>query len=132
MYTAHESNTEVDLRRPDNLPDFGTPPLVEVVLGVQFATPAGYREVFAREVWALGEAFDGGDGARTNLDREEIAGEHRLLVDEDSAGATFAAVAGALGAGEVEALAQDVQERVPELDVQALRLAVYIEVDTGA
>jgi uncharacterized protein (TIGR04255 family) len=56
MYTAQESNTEVDLRRPDNLPDFATPPLVEVVLGVQFTAPAGYREVFAREVWALYEA----------------------------------------------------------------------------
>jgi uncharacterized protein (TIGR04255 family) len=39
--------------RPDHLPDFGKPPLNEVVLGVQFSPPKGYQQVRAGEVWAL-------------------------------------------------------------------------------
>jgi uncharacterized protein (TIGR04255 family) len=43
------------LPRPEHLPDFELPPLVEVVLSVQFASPLQYRDVYAREVWALFE-----------------------------------------------------------------------------
>jgi uncharacterized protein (TIGR04255 family) len=43
------------LVRPDHLPDFTNPPIVEVALSIQFAPPSGYREVFAREVWAIFE-----------------------------------------------------------------------------
>jgi len=39
--------------RPDHLPDFGKPPLNEVVLGVQFSPPKGYQQIRAGEVWAL-------------------------------------------------------------------------------
>lgn len=39
--------------RPDHLPDFGNPPLNEVVLGVQFNPPQGYQQIFAGEVWNL-------------------------------------------------------------------------------
>ena len=39
--------------RPDHLPDFRKPPLNEVVLGVQFNEPAGYRLIRAFEVWSL-------------------------------------------------------------------------------
>ena len=39
--------------RPQNLPDFQNPPLNEVVLGVQFATPEGYQQIYAGEVWNL-------------------------------------------------------------------------------
>lgn len=41
------------LARPRHLPDFKSPPLNEVVLGVQFATPQGYQQIFAGEVWGL-------------------------------------------------------------------------------
>jgi uncharacterized protein (TIGR04255 family) len=41
--------------RPDSLPDFTNPPIVEVALSVQFAPPPGYHEVYAREVWAIFE-----------------------------------------------------------------------------
>lgn len=40
-------------QRPGDLPDFGHPPLNEVVLGVQFAPPMGYSQVRAGEVWQL-------------------------------------------------------------------------------
>ncbi|MFD2184344.1 TIGR04255 family protein [Rhodoplanes azumiensis] len=39
--------------RPEDLPDFTTPPLNEVVLGVQYNTPRGYQQIFAGEVWSL-------------------------------------------------------------------------------
>jgi uncharacterized protein (TIGR04255 family) len=37
--------------RPEHLPDFREPPLVEVVLGVQFASIAGFRIVHAGLLW---------------------------------------------------------------------------------
>ena len=37
--------------RPEDLPDFRDPPLVEVVLGVQFATVAGFGSVHAGLLW---------------------------------------------------------------------------------
>lgn len=39
--------------RPADLPEFGKPPLNEVVLGVQFDSPAGYQQIRAGEVWKL-------------------------------------------------------------------------------
>jgi uncharacterized protein (TIGR04255 family) len=42
--------------RPDDLPDYGKPPLNEVVLGVQFNQPEGYQQIRAGEVWALYQA----------------------------------------------------------------------------
>lgn len=41
------------LTRPSHLPDFKEPPINEVVLGVQFATPRGYSQIRAHEVWQL-------------------------------------------------------------------------------
>jgi uncharacterized protein (TIGR04255 family) len=43
------------LSRPEGLPDFTDPPLTEVVLSVQFATPPQYSEAYVREIWALFE-----------------------------------------------------------------------------
>lgn len=39
--------------RPAHLPEFKSPPLDEVVLGVQFRPPAEYQQVHAGEVWKL-------------------------------------------------------------------------------
>lgn len=44
------------LSRPDHLPDFQTPPLNEVVVGVQFAPARGYQQIRASEVWGLYKA----------------------------------------------------------------------------
>jgi uncharacterized protein (TIGR04255 family) len=41
------------MSRPPNLPEFGKPPLNEVVLGVQFDSPVGYQQIQAWEVWRL-------------------------------------------------------------------------------
>ncbi|MFN0191319.1 MAG: TIGR04255 family protein [Aestuariivirga sp.] len=42
-------------QRPENLPDFGRPPLNEVVIGVQFSPPKGYQPGSVGEVWKLYE-----------------------------------------------------------------------------
>lgn len=42
-----------DLMRPDDLPDFRKPPLNEVVVGVQFAPPTKYQQIYAAQVWEL-------------------------------------------------------------------------------
>lgn len=39
--------------RPRHLPDFASPPLNEVVLGVQFSQPKGYQQIYAGEIWDL-------------------------------------------------------------------------------
>ncbi len=39
--------------RPCDLPDFHNPPLKEVVVGIQFATPKEYQQIYAAKVWEL-------------------------------------------------------------------------------
>jgi uncharacterized protein (TIGR04255 family) len=41
------------LARPEDLPDFESPPLTEVVLGVQFTPATDYQQVMVSEVWSL-------------------------------------------------------------------------------
>lgn len=48
-----ESVQRAPMIRPPDLPEFGKPPLNEVVLGVQFDSPAGYQQIRAGEVWRL-------------------------------------------------------------------------------
>lgn len=43
----------MERERPSDLPVFDRPPLDEVIVGVQFASPHGYSSVRARDVWAL-------------------------------------------------------------------------------
>ncbi|MEM1141425.1 MAG: TIGR04255 family protein [Pseudomonadota bacterium] len=44
------------MTRPENLPDFGEPPLAEVVLGVQFSPCPGFTSVDTRKVYELFES----------------------------------------------------------------------------
>ena len=46
------------------------------------------------------------------FEREHQAGKHRLAVDQHRAGAAFAELAAVLGAGEVEVLAQHLEQRL--------------------
>jgi uncharacterized protein (TIGR04255 family) len=41
------------VQRPSHLPDFSSPPLDEVVLGVQFVPVSGYQSIHAWRVWDL-------------------------------------------------------------------------------
>ena len=84
------------------------------------------------EVVDAAEALDGLDGAVAHLQREELAGVDGSAVEQDGAGAALAAVAAALGAGEVELVAQGAQERPAMVDLQLAGLAVDVEGDAGA
>ena len=44
------------MSRPDGLPDFTNPPLTEVAISIQFATPPRYSEAYISEIWALFKA----------------------------------------------------------------------------
>ena len=57
-----------------------------------------------------GDAFDGGDGGAFGLQDGDEAGVDQLAVHQDGAGAALAFAAAFLGAGEVEVLAQDVEQ----------------------
>ena len=50
---VQEINLSKISKRPKHLPDFRSPPLSEVVLGVQFASPQGYNQLLAYKVWEL-------------------------------------------------------------------------------
>lgn len=41
------------IARPEYLPDYASPPLDEVVIGVQFAPPLNYSSVLSKDVWEL-------------------------------------------------------------------------------
>lgn len=41
------------MSRPKDLPDFRSPPLNEVVVGVQFYPVRGFQQILASEIWAL-------------------------------------------------------------------------------
>ncbi|MGN6470577.1 MAG: TIGR04255 family protein [Rhizobiaceae bacterium] len=41
------------MTRPLDLPDFLSPPLNEVVIGIQFNAIRGYQQIFAKDVWEL-------------------------------------------------------------------------------
>ena len=80
----------------------------------------------------LAEALDGRDVAAVGLDREVRAGADRETVDEDRAGAAHLDVAGALGAGQLEALAQDVEQQLLGLDVERRQASVQARLDAHA
>jgi uncharacterized protein (TIGR04255 family) len=50
---AMEPLQRAPVKRPYDLPEFGKPPLNEVVLGVQFDPPSGYQQIMAGDVWRL-------------------------------------------------------------------------------
>ena len=72
---------------------------------------------------ALGETFDGDDLSAVEAGGERQARIDAPAVDQHRAGAALAAVAALLGAGEIEPLAQQVEQRYPrvlERDVPAV------------
>ena len=61
---------------------------------------------------AIGHAFDGFDLAAFGLDAEDQAGADQTAIDGDRAGAAVAGAAAFLGAGEADAVAQRVEQRL--------------------
>ena len=74
------------------------------------------------------EALDGRDLVALGVGGEHQAGLDRLAVEEHRAGAAGAAVADLLGAGEVEVVAQRVEQRHPRLDGHLPHRAVHLQV----
>ena len=76
------------------------------------------------QVFAGGQAFDGGDLATVLHDGQRQARVDPFAVHQHSAGAALALVAALLGAGHACALAQQVKQRYPRFDVEFAVLAV--------
>ncbi|MGY4282914.1 hypothetical protein ACVWXO_002134 [Bradyrhizobium sp. LM2.7] len=78
---------------------------------------------------APGDAFDGGDVGAVGLSRQHRAGFHRLAVHVHDAGTALAGVAADMGPGEVEVIAQELDQQGAVLDVNGNSLAVHCQFD---
>ena len=67
---------------------------------------------------AGGHALDGGDGRAVGLDGQHRARLHGAAIDVDGARAALAGVAADVGAGEVQVLAQGLDEEPSGLDIE--------------
>src|SRR5262249_952565 len=76
-------------------------------------------------------AFDGAHVGAVRLHREDGARLDRLAVEIDRAGAAVAGLAADVRAGDVEVVAQEVDEQSARLDQRVDRLAVPLERDLG-
>ncbi len=77
------------------------------------------------------DALDGEDLGALGLDREDGAGFDRLAVEIDGAGAAMAGVAADMRAGQVQLLAQEMDQKRARLDQRFDRLAVDLHRDLG-
>ena len=76
---------------------------------------------------AVGHALDGRDLAPLALDRKHQAGEHGLAVDQDRARPALAELAAVLGAGEVQLLAEHLEQRLVRRREDVALLTVDLE-----
>jgi len=76
-----------------------------------------------------GHALHGGDLAFLGRDGQVEAGHGAAAVDQDRAGSALSLVAAFLGAGQVESLAQDVEQGGAVVDGQRVLLAVDVQGD---
>ena len=77
----------------------------------------------------LCDAFDGGDVGAVGLSDEHRAGFDRPAVDVHDTGAALAGVAADMGAGQIQMVAQQMDEEGSILDIGLDRLAVYRQFD---
>ena len=73
------------------------------------------------------ETFDGRDAVAFVHHREREAGVDAASVDDHRAGATLAVIATFLGAGEVQVVAQRVEQRGARVELERVRFAVHLE-----
>ena len=78
---------------------------------------------------AFGHGLDGEDGRPLRLAGRRDAGLGGHPVHEDRAGPAACVVAAALAAGEVQVLAQDVEQTLPAVEVDPAGLAVDGELE---
>ena len=84
-------------------------------------------EIF--DAFATGEAFDGGDVGTLGGEGEGEAGVDAAAVEQDGAGPALAVVAALLRAGEVEVLAEDVEEGGAGVKDEGVRRTVDFQGD---
>src|SRR4029078_11574089 len=78
---------------------------------------------------ALCNALDGGDAGAGGLADHDRAGFYRPAVDVDDAGAALAGVAADMRAGQVQVVAQEMDEEGSVLDLGRYRPARYPQVE---
>ena len=79
----------------------------------------------------IGHAFDGADMGAVRLHGEHGARLHRLAIEVDRAGAAMAGVAADMGSGEVQLLAQEVDQQGTRLGQCVYGRAVHRQGDLG-
>ena len=84
------------------------------------------------QLLALGEPLDGGDLRAVRLHREQHAALHRLAVEVDRAGAAVAGVAADVRAGQVDVVADEVDEQAARVDLALVDDAVHLDRDRAA
>jgi hypothetical protein len=83
------------------------------------------RLKYLAKISLLCQPFDGDHGTPTDLHGQEMAGVHRLPVQQDRARPTLATVAGTLGAGQIEMVTEHLEERCAVVNFQAMLLPIY-------
>jgi len=83
------------------------------------------------ELTVLRQALDGDHLGTRRLHGEHGAGFHRDAVDMDDAGAALRGIAADMGAGQLQALAQEVDEQRAVLDGGRHVPAVHLHRDVG-
>src|SRR5438128_1184605 len=73
------------------------------------------------------QSLDRGDLSAVMHGGQCQAGDDALAIDENGAGPASALVATLLRPGEIECFAQNVEQRLPKIDIQLLRLTVDVQ-----
>ena len=73
---------------------------------------------------ALRETFDRRDLVAFHRDREAEAGVHAPSIHQDGAGAALPVIATFLRAGQIQMLAQGIEQRRPRIERERVRLAI--------
>ena len=80
---------------------------------------------------AVGKTFDGRDRSALGLQRQHVAGLHRVAVHMHGAGAALRGVAADMRAGEAQCFAQEMNEQGTPLDLGRDGLAVHRHLNGG-
>ena len=82
------------------------------------------RLQYPAKIGLLCQPLDGDHGAPADLHGQEMAGVHRLPVQQDRARPALATVAGAFGPGQIEMVAQYLEKRRAVVNLKAMLLSI--------
>src|SRR3954462_12583794 len=92
----------------------------------------GERPLQRRQLVARGEALDRADARAVGLDGEQHAALHELPVEQDAARAAVARVAADVAAGQVDVVAQKMDQQSAGLDLALMGDAVHLHGNAAA